>query len=233
MLESSINVRKLSSLLYKIVILIPSLILIGWQFGIEAFKTVLPNLVSMNPVTALLFILCGISLYLIKEDSSNKKQQIGKYVGLAVAVIAIIRLTGINLDLGFYEALYRNRLLGNMIANNTALNFVLAGLSIYLIDFRKKQIYVPSQLLALFAFIIALLAIIGYLYGSGSLYWFSMYLPMAIHTAVTFLLLTVGIIISRPRYGLTNVILSIGTGGYLDLYCESKFSGNTFSTLKR
>ena len=215
MLESSINVRKLSSLLYKIVIFIPSLVLIGWQFGIEALKTVLPNVVAMNPVTALLFILCGISLYLIKEDSSIKKQQIGKYVGLAVAVIGIIRLTGINFDLALYDLLYRNSLLGDKVAPNTALNFVLTGLSIYLVDFRKKQIYFPSQLLALIAFIIALLALIGYLYAADSLYRFSVYLPMAIHTAVTFLLLTVAIIISRPRCGLANIILSISTGGYL------------------
>ncbi|MEJ7823158.1 MAG: PAS domain S-box protein, partial [Chitinophagaceae bacterium] len=88
-------------------------------------------------------------------------------------------------------------------------------LSLLLVNSRKKRSYVPSQLLALSVFIISLLAIIGYLYSATSLYRLSVYLPMRFHTAITFLLLSTGVLLSNYRFGLMSVIMHKNSGGYI------------------
>ena len=215
--DNFVNVRKFSSLLNKIVILIPCLVLIGWQFNIGLLKSILPQLVAMNPTTAVLFILSGISLYLIHEENPGKTIKLGKYIGLAIAFIALIRILGFNknLDIGIDQVIFGNKLEGNRIAPNTTLNFVLIGFSLFLSGNRKKHRYILSQLIAFLAFIISLLTIIGYLDAASSLYLLSVYLPMAIHTAITFTFLTTGILLSRYRYGFVGVIMHKNTGGVI------------------
>jgi PAS domain S-box-containing protein len=193
------------------------MVLIGWQFNISLLKSILPNLTAMNPTTALLFILSGISLYLIREENSEKVIKMGRYIGLAISFIALIKIAGFNknLDIGIDQIIFKNRLQGNSIAPNTIFTFISVGISLFLIDYRKKNIYFPSQLLSLLAFIISLLAIIGYLYTATSLYRLSVYIPMAINTAITFMLLTMGILLSRYRSGFMAVIMHKNMGGYI------------------
>ncbi len=217
MQDKFINPRKLSGVILIIIILIPFLVLIGWQFNISLLKSILPNLIAMNPTTAFLFILSGISLYLIREENSEKTIKFGNYIGLAIACIALIKIAGFNknLDIGIDQLIFKNRLQGNSIAPNTVFNFILVGISLFLIDYRKKSTYIPSQLISLLAFIISLLAIIGYLYAARSLYRLSVYIPMAIHTAITFILLATGILLSRYRDGFIGVIMHKNIGGYI------------------
>ncbi len=212
-----INIRNLSSVLYKIVIFIPSLVLIGWQFNIESLKRFLPHHIAMNPLSCVLFILGGISLFLINEEKQPKSIKMGKNIGLTIAVIALIKMIDYTnmLDTGIDQVLFKNKLADNSIAPNTVFNFLLTGLALYLIDFKKRARYVPSQILGLLAFVISLLAIIGYMYVSNTLYKFSSYKPMAIHTAITFVFLTMGILLARYQYGLIGVITSKNTGGVI------------------
>ena len=44
------------------VMLMGMLILLGWQFDLELLKRVHPGLVAMNPVTAVCFLMAGLSL---------------------------------------------------------------------------------------------------------------------------------------------------------------------------
>ena len=215
--DNFINPRKFSALLRVIIVLIPSLVLIGWLFDIKLLKSILPNMVAMNPFTAVLLIFSGFSLYLIKEKNTDQKIKIGKYIGLAIFFISFIRLAGFNsnLDIGIDQILFGNKLQGNKTSPNTTINFILIGLSLFLVDYRKKYNYVPSQMLAFLAFIISLFAIIGYLYSATSLYRLSAYSPMRFHTAITFLLLSMGVLLSRYRHGLVSVIVHKNYGGFI------------------
>jgi PAS domain S-box-containing protein len=67
--------------------------------------------------------------------------------------------------------------------------------------------------MAFLAFIVSLLAIIGYLYAASSLNYTSVYISMAIHSAITFTFLTTGIFLSRHRYGFAGVIMRKNAGG--------------------
>jgi PAS domain S-box-containing protein len=101
------------------------------------------------------------------------------------------------------------------MAPDTILNFFLLGLAIYLIDKRTRKNFVLTQGIALVAFILTLWALIGYVYASGPLYQFPVLSPMAIHTAVTFLLITIAILLSRPTTGFVSTFLNMNLGGVI------------------
>ena len=45
-----------------VVILIGALVLLGWSFNIQILKSGAPQLIAMNPLSAVLFILTGVAL---------------------------------------------------------------------------------------------------------------------------------------------------------------------------
>src|SRR5258708_35690068 len=50
-----------------IVIAVACAALVGWTLGIESLKRIFPGLVAMNPVTALLFIVAGSGVALVRH----------------------------------------------------------------------------------------------------------------------------------------------------------------------
>ena len=63
------------------------------------------------------------------------------------------------------------------------------------------------------ALAISLLAFIGYLYVDRTLYRVATYIPMALHTAITFFILTVGILFAGSRHAVMSVIMHKNIGG--------------------
>ena len=55
----------------------------------------------------------------------------------------------------------------------------------------------------------------GYVYNAPSLYGMKFYIPMALHSAAAFLLLSFAILCVRPHGGLMGVITSRGAGGHI------------------
>ncbi|MBS1510994.1 MAG: hypothetical protein JST86_09145 [Bacteroidetes bacterium] len=71
-----LNIKKGKGMAYLFILLVVfygTLVLIGWQFSITALKRPLPQLVAMNPLTALLFVLCGFSFFLVTAENKNAK----------------------------------------------------------------------------------------------------------------------------------------------------------------
>ena len=215
--DKFINPRRFYFALTAIVIIIPSLVLVGWQFNINSLKSVLPHLVSMNPFAAVLFILSGISLCLIWGNNAPKFKYIGKSISVAILIISIILLGGVFhvFDFRLDQIFYEDALKGNRIAPNTVICFLLISFSLLIVDHKKNGKYNLSQIVSLIAFIISLMAIIGYIYGSRSFYWLNIYMPMALHTALTFCVLTMAVIISRYKTGFISVVMHKNTGGVI------------------
>ncbi len=210
-----IKVHRLYSLLIKGTILIPCSVLIGWEFNLVFFKSISDRLAAMNPTTALLLILGGVSLHFIQEDNNAKKIRLGRYIALFIALIAVVRLHGFNenWDIGIDQILFRNKLSGNEMAMNTAICFLLIGAALFLTDDRKKGSLVPTQIFGSLVFIISLLTVIGFLYATGSSYHDSVFMPMAIHTAIAFIFLSLAILLSRHRKGFIGFMMQKNSGG--------------------
>ena len=145
--------------------------------------------------------------------------------GLAILVILIGLLTlieyGANLNLGIDELLFKDT--ANAIstpypgrmAPNTACTFVLLG-SALLSLYKPRPNYYIAHLLTLVAFLIPFLGLLGYIYGNAYFYKAGpSYTAMALHTAVTFILLCFSILFTRPDKGLMAVIASNNAGGIM------------------
>ncbi|MEO8173231.1 MAG: ATP-binding protein, partial [Sediminibacterium sp.] len=206
---------KLPRILAKIVLLIAALVLTGWIFHITILKSIIPDLVLMNPTSALLFAVCGVALWLRQSENTRRNSRIVETASCLVAVIASIRLLGYvpSLDIGIDQLLFPDQLNGNRMAPNTSANFLFVGVSIFFLGRYQKKGFLVSQLFALTALSIALLAVIGSLYTDQRLFRITKYVPMALHTAISFLLLTIGLLFADSRHAMMSVLTDKNIGG--------------------
>ena len=198
--------------------------LVGWTLDVGAFKRVLPGLVAMNPVTAVCFILAGASLWLLRsEEVGQTFRRFAQGAALVVALVGLLKLLQILLgwETGIDQLLFPEKLqseatstgLPNRMAPNTALNLFLTGCALLFVDKRTRRGRWPAQYVVLVVVVMSLLAVIGYAYGVEYLYGVASYIPMALHTALTFTAFSAGILCARPERGLMALVISDSTGG--------------------
>jgi signal transduction histidine kinase len=187
-------------------IFIGSVVLLGWSLGIEQLKRVVPGFVAMNPMTATLFICSGVALlFSVRPHPSRAMRILACALASIVAGIAVIKL--LDIVFGFLpnvdEWLFTSKLLDirdqlpNRMAPNTALNFLFVGASLLFLDVPAKR-FSLSQAFAIIAAFSALLPLTGYLYGVQTFRGLASFIPMALHTAATFLVLAAGVFFVRP-----------------------------------
>ncbi|MBW4630649.1 MAG: PAS domain S-box protein [Iphinoe sp. HA4291-MV1] len=150
---------------------------------------------------------------------------IAKVCTSTVLVIALLTLSQymFGWNLGIDELLFREEPNALMTSHpgrmglNTALNFSVLGRALELVVQQKKcRSYWYTQVFALIAALISLQTIIGYAYGVDVLYDFRPYsTSMALHTALTFIVLCTGIMWTHPDQGVMRIVTSDTYGGLL------------------
>jgi len=212
--NSHSSFKSLSKRISLFIIGVGSLVLVGWALDIAALKSIVPGLASMKSNTALLFILSGISLWMQVRGHAHRIAQIG---ALIVAFVGLLTLGEYlaNRDFGIDQLLLRDATIGVLdpgrMAPATALCFLLIGLALIFLDNQSGNWFNKSFVIATFS--ISLLALIGYIYGVSSLYQIGVYTSMALHTALSFILLSTAILFARPEQGLMQTILADTPGG--------------------
>lgn len=210
-------------------IFIGGVVLIGWIFDISLLKSVLPGFVTMKANTALSFLLAGVSLWLSTQmremrgiTSASFLRLIAQGCAIIVVFTALLTLCQYLLgwNLGIDELLFRDSpeaidtFYPGRMGINTALNFMLIGVTLWLLGQKTNRSYWLVQGLSLVVALISLQAIVGYAYGVKNFYQFGVYTTsMALHTSLTFELLCLGVLYSRPDCGFMQTITSELTGG--------------------
>ncbi len=194
------------------------------MLDIPTLKSILPSLVTMKTNTALAFLLSGVLLWLLQKKQVNQwMHRIGQVCSFTVAMIGLLTLSQylFGWNLGIDQLVFREMPeavgtsdLGRM-APTTALNFILIGLALLLVSRRTHRDYCPFQFLTLTAALVSWQSLLGYAYGVESLYGIASYTQMGLHTALTFIVLCVGILCARPEQGLMKIVISQGTGGFV------------------
>ncbi len=166
----------------------------------------------MNPLTAILFILSGAALAVfLRVSAAPIGVLVTRVLALAViwpAVMKLISLTGDSLYVDTW--LFASKLipvqgqLPNRMAPNTAVNFVVIGLALFSLHLPKTRLWL-GQACAILVGVGALLPLTGYAYGVHSFTGFASFIPMALHTALTFLILALGIFFAIPEAPLPQV----------------------------
>ncbi len=199
-------------------------VLAGWILDVDVLKRIIPGLVAMNPATAIAFILVGVSLWLLRRgEVSRNTRRISRGLAVVVALVGLTKIIQIvfGWEFGVDQLLFPEKLeleakavgTPNRMAPNTALNFLLVGCSLFLIDWRTRSGRWPAQYFVAVGMVATLLAVIGYGYGVQAFYGVTSYIPMALHTAITFLVLFGGTLLARPEHGLMSIVLSDSMGG--------------------
>ena len=213
--------RRLSRYLVYPVISIGLLVVAGWQFDVELLKRPLPHLVAMNPVTAVLFILLGISfLFFLSATDAKVIRFLGQVFTCIAFATVFLKLLGVftSFDVAIDHTLFSLKIdkeatanISNRMAPNTAFCFLLLSLALLLLYFKSSgKKTTGSQVLSLIVILFAVLSILGYLFCVPSFYGVLEYIPMAIHTAVCFLLMALAILFCRPTQGVMQEL----TGAY-------------------
>lgn len=202
------------------------LVLAGWLFNITLMKSVLPNLVTMKANTALCFALIGISLWLLQAKRVTRPS-FGLFAAICAITVASIGALTLceyifKCDLGIDQFLFKEEvpavltMYPGRMALNTAVNFIVIGVALLMLDVRVKGGYFAAQILALIEGAIALMALLGYLYGVSAFYGgFAVYTAMALHTALAFIIISIGILFARPDSGVAGIFTSGVAGGFM------------------
>lgn len=206
-------------------IVIGCAVLVGWTTDQHWLTTGLPSFIPMVPNTAVAIVVAGASLALLVRWPVSRARRITAG-GLAWMVIAIGGIALAEYILGkelavdrwlIPDALWAEQTPGR-ISFNAAVDLVMLGAALLLIDSRARRGIRPAQVLSLFIGFNALVAFFGYLYGAPPYYGIPALLPytgLAIHTALTFLLLTAGIFCARSSLGLMSIVTSNLAGGFM------------------
>ena len=194
-----------------IIVAVACIVLLGWLFQFEAFKSVLPGLATMKTNTALGILFGGISLLAYhNEREQDGYRRVGQGAALIALAIGLLTLCeyAFGWNLGIDEVLFKDP--ATATANFpgrpspiTALNLVLSGGALFLLPLSKLRR--PRQLMAIVMVAISFLAIVGYVYGVDSLYSVFIYSSMAIHTAILFVLTGLAILFIRPEEGFISL----------------------------
>jgi diguanylate cyclase (GGDEF)-like protein len=196
--------------------------LVGWAADVETFKRIVPGLTAMNPTTAIGFLCLGWSLAVLTQGAAPPLRTAARAFAVVAIVFGasrIVALLGV-MDLQLDRLFFREKLAladfgrANQMAPNTAANFVLLGTALIALDRPGgSRLRWSAQFLAVTAAMTSLLALMGYAYGLPSFYGIGTQVAMALPTAVTFLVLSAGVLCARPTHGIMTVISSATAGG--------------------
>jgi signal transduction histidine kinase len=218
------KLQRLAEVLAGAVVLLGLMVLLGWWFGIPAFKSVLPGSVTMKANTALCFVLTGLSLFLVASGKPDRGWKKSVSTACAGGAVLISLLTLLEYALG-WELHIDQLLAGDLalspatsypgrMAPHTAVCFFLFGVALLTLERKTQLVGWPAQYFAIIAGLISVAGLLGYIYGQRQFYGWQRY-GMAIHTALGFTLLTLGVLASRPDSGLMASITRDSAGGLM------------------
>jgi signal transduction histidine kinase/CheY-like chemotaxis protein len=194
-------------------------VLLGWAISQEGLKRLGTGYVAMNPTTAVCFLFAG--LFLTLHPLRNAQSRLPKMAAWLVLLVGAIKLVDLatGTDSGIDRMIFAANLKGpetlnaNPMAPNTAFSLLLTGLAMLLLPGRQRWFRGTSQALTLLIILLSMTSTIGYAYGALGLYGIRTYIPMALNTAVTFLVVSAGLLSIHPGFGVMSVITSPLAGG--------------------
>ena len=199
-----------------VAVLVGSTVFLAWVFDLALLKSVLPGGVTMKANAAISFVLVGASLILQSEPSPTPR---GRWIGRVCALLAVavggltLAEYALGVDVGIDQLLFRAPAgeLGTSgpgrMAPNTALSLVLAGTALALLDTRRRALRSTSQVLAIALLRSGVVARAGSALSVTALYRVAGYTSMAIQASLGFVVLSIGILASRPRRGVVAILM--------------------------
>ena len=196
----------------------------GWVFDIDALKRIHPAWVTMKANTALCLILAGFAVALLVEEKISGFRR--RVMQACAGIIFGVGFFTFGEHLGWWppvldQALFAESLgqagrsfPGRMNPPST-INFMLLGLGILFIDARARKGWWPAQRCAFTVIAVTYAIFLIYFYEVELPERLKIYLSIALHTTLAFLLLATALLLARPDHGNIAVFLAANTGGII------------------
>jgi PAS domain S-box-containing protein len=210
--------------LYSVVVGLLSLF--GLTFRIAVLKSIIQGHPVVKINAAVCLVLLGFSLWLLRKDDQQPFRKTRRLCGLSMgAITAFVGLLSLTehmtgWDLRIDQLLFREPVADSffsvrpgLIAPITALDFVLLGLALLLLDRGiswKSRRYWPGEYFASLTAILSIFGLLDFILGSHT-----SYTHIALQTAIALLLLSLASLCARTERGLAALLASSTTGGAL------------------
>ena len=206
------------------VVALGALALIGWSLNTPAIVTPHGNAYPMLPLAAVCFIVAGLSLIIAARGPRTTTGEAAQQT-LAALVSTIAGLTLYEYLRGgassFDLLLFGNRVHqiaaappGRM-ALNTAGTFLLMGLGLLSLSHDQRKRDFRAQLFVAPGLVIALVALLAYVFAVSDAYRFAQGSGMALATSIGLLLLGSGILVAVRERGVASLLMDEGAAGVL------------------
>ncbi|MGE5813514.1 MAG: sensor histidine kinase, partial [Acidobacteriota bacterium] len=195
-------------------------VLAGWVLDNDLLKGA-GHAITMKPNAAIGLAACGLALLIGGIDASGARRRFACGAAILVGVIGLLTLSEhvVGWDLGIDQLLFAEvagapaTVAPGRMGPNASTSLLLAGLALASAQAESARVARWSQRFALVVASLATIAVVGYVYGARELYSVSRYTGIAWPTAVTLLVIAIGILFVRPELAPMSTILSRGPGG--------------------
>jgi signal transduction histidine kinase len=196
-------------------------VLVGWTLDIPALRG-FEGTPPMAPTTAGTFIAVGLSLFFAQARTASRwVSELSRVIAVIVIAIGLMTVAEhlLDLNLGIDLLLFPRAVrslnvpLPGRMAINSAAAFVFLGIGILLLRRDRRTDGVSSQIAAFGAVVIAFIALVGYAFGVRDFYTMEEYLDMVLLSAVTFVILGLGLLFAQLNRGLPGLIVDQGAAG--------------------
>jgi signal transduction histidine kinase len=204
-----------------VVVTVGLLVLVGWAFDIYTLKS-LSGTITMKANAAIALLAAGVALRLRLET-----RRLRRSAGIACAALASL-IGALTLsqhiagwDLGIDELLFQEEpgqpatTSPGRMGPNSSFSLTLAGIAQLWFYWPTPRRLVRAQLIGATMALLALVPVIGYLYGATQLYAIARYTGIAFHTGVALLILSLGILAARWDVGPVSAVMSDAAHGVM------------------
>ncbi len=203
-------VRRFSSAAIWLVVALALTVLVGWWIDSPALKRVHPGLPAMVPGTAVGLLLSAAAVRCLRAGPRGYR---------AARILAALVAVGGSalLLLSLVERLPDSRLVptGIWMSEQTSLTLVLIGGALLCAGRKRRGVRALTSWLALASLLPPLIALTGYVFLERRLFASSQDRGMALHTAVSVMLLAASILSLHPGRGPLRVLLTSTAGGVM------------------
>ncbi len=197
--------------------------LLGWALQNDSLKSILPGHITLKANAALGLLASGIALWLLRRPATGLARYAAAVLSALTLLIGAASLAEylLGVDLHIDQVLFHEPAgaLGTAFPGRmgaaTAVLFVLIGSALWLLDSSVGRKYRVADVLAACCGIVALVAVLGYMYGVAALYGGNLYTPISVPAAMALLAAAIGVLCARPDRGIVRLLASNGVGGLM------------------
>lgn len=211
--EARPGLKDLPALSAALSILVGGIVLVGWWLGIDGLKSLVPGLLTMKVNTALAFVLLGVGLLARSRAIGTRWHRLAVVPLVAMmllsAAVGSQDLTG--RDWGIDQWLFRElpgqigTVQPNRMSPMTVISFLLTGTGVLLAGRSRIHKVVPVLLLG--ALFVASLNVFDLIFEATVPSVLDGYTQMALNTAVTMAVVSIGAMGLLPSAGPLDVLM--------------------------